>query len=76
MSLIFLYESCSMATLRHFEPLPLEIYVRVVALAPNLQRVPFYNIMKFLYHSSTIKLLSLLILIQGLYPSFKASVPC
>jgi hypothetical protein len=29
-----------------------------------LQGVPFYNVIKFLYHSSTIKLLSLLIFIK------------
>ena len=73
---IFLYKSCSIATFRYFKPLLLEIYVRVVALAPDLQRVPFYNIIKFLYYSSTIKLLLLLILIKGLYPSFKALVLC
>jgi hypothetical protein len=69
---IFLHKSCSVATPEHSEPLPLEIYVRVVALAPDLRKVPLYGATEFLYHTSTIELLSLLILIKGSYPSFKA----
>jgi hypothetical protein len=64
-----------MATPRHFEPLPLPNHVRIIALTPDLQRVSFYSVIKFLYHCSTIKLLLLLILIKWLYLSFKASVP-
>jgi hypothetical protein len=37
----FGHKSCSVATPKHFEPLPLEIYIRVVAIAPDLRRVPF-----------------------------------
>jgi hypothetical protein len=73
---IFLYKSCSVATPEHSEPLPLENYVRIVALAPDLRKVPLYGATEFLYHSSTIELLSLLILINGSYPSLKASLPC
>jgi hypothetical protein len=40
---IFLYKSCSVATPEHSEPLPLENYVRVVALAPDLQKVSVYS---------------------------------
>ena len=32
-----------MATLRHSETLLLENYVRIVALAPDLQKVSFYS---------------------------------
>src|SRR5436305_1391565 len=73
---IFLYKSCSVATPEHPEPLPLENYVRIVALAPDLPTVPLYGATEFLHHSSTAVLLSLLILIKGSYPSFKASLPC
>jgi hypothetical protein len=73
---LFRYKLCSVATPKHFGPLPLENYVRIVALAPDLRKVSFYSVIEFLYHSSTIKLLSLLILIKGWYPSFKASLPC
>ena len=64
MSPIFLYKSCSIANPRHSKPLILEIYVRVVAIAPDLQRVPFYSVIKPLHHSSTIKLLLLQIPIK------------
>ena len=66
MSPIFIYKLYSMATPKHSKPLLLEIYVYVIALAPNLQRIPFNSIIKFFYYSSTIKLLLLLILIKGL----------
>ena len=40
---------------------------------PDLQKVPFYSVIDFLYHSSTTELLIALILIKGTYPSSKAS---
>ena len=46
------------------EPLLLEIYIYIAILASDLQTVSIYNIIKFLYNSSTIKLLLLLILIN------------
>jgi len=64
------------ATPEHFEPLSLENYVRIIALTPDLRKVPLYSVTEFLPHSSIIELLSLLILMKGLYPSFKASLPC
>ena len=69
---IYLYELCSVATPKHSEPLPLENYVRIVALASDLRKVSFYSATEFLHHNSTIEFLSLLILIKGSYPSFKA----
>ena len=65
---------CSVATPRHPNTLLLLNHLRIVALPPNLERVSIYSIIKFLYHSSTIKLLLLLILIKWLYLSFKALV--
>jgi hypothetical protein len=64
---IFLYKSCSVATSEHSEPLPLENYVRIVALAPDLREVPLYGAIEFLHYSSTIELLSLLILAPHAY---------
>ena len=71
-SLIFLYKLCFVATLKYSKPFLLENYVCIVALALNLQRVPLYGTIEFLHYSSTTELLSLLILIKGCYPSFKA----
>jgi hypothetical protein len=65
---------CSVATSRHSNTLPLPNHLRIVALPSDLERVSIYSIIKFLYHSSTIKLLLLLILIKWLYLSLKALV--
>jgi hypothetical protein len=73
-SLVFLYKSCSVATPKYSLPLPLENYVHIAALAPNLRRVSFNRATGFLCHSSTIELLFLLILIKGFYPSFIVSI--
>jgi hypothetical protein len=62
---IILYKSRSVATLGHPKPLTLENYVCIVALRPNLRAASFYNIRGFLFHSSTIELILLLILIKG-----------
>jgi hypothetical protein len=48
---IIFYILYSVATPRHPEPLLLENYVRIVALTPDLQRVSFYSVIDFLYHS-------------------------
>lgn len=61
-----------MATAEHLESLPLESHVRIVALTPELQRVPFYSATYFLHHSSTIELLVSLVHIKWSYLSFKA----
>lgn len=61
-----------MAAPKHFKPLPLENYARIVTFTPELQTVPVYDKIKFLHYSSTTELLILLILIKGFYPSFKA----
>ena len=53
-------------------PLHLENYVRIVAFAPDLRKVPFHGVIEFLCYSSTIELLLLLILINGSYQSLKA----
>jgi hypothetical protein len=73
-SSILLCKLCFVATPEHSKPLRLENYVDIVALALDLRKVSFYNATEFLNHSSTIELLSLLILIKGSYPSFKASL--
>jgi uncharacterized protein len=73
-SLMLLYKLCSVAVSEHSEPLTLENYVRVVALAPDVRIVPFYGAMEFLHHSSTIELLSLLILIKRSYLSLRVSL--
>jgi hypothetical protein len=52
---------CSSSTPRHPKPLLLENYVHVVNHTPNLQRVSFYSVIGFLYHSSTIELIISLI---------------
>ena len=69
---IFFYSLCPMAIPRYLKPLLLENHVHIVALTPDLQRVSFYSVTEFLYHSSTTKLILSLILIKGSYPSFKA----
>lgn len=45
------YKLYSVATPRHPKPLLLENRIYNVALTPNLQRVFFYSIIVFLYHS-------------------------
>jgi hypothetical protein len=50
-SLIILYKSCSVATLKHSKPLSSENYARIVALAPDLQAVFVYNVTEFFYLS-------------------------
>jgi hypothetical protein len=72
MSLIIFYKLCSMATPAHLKPLLLENHVCIVALTPDLQRVSFYSVTEFLYHSSTTELILSLIFIKGSYPSSKA----
>ena len=61
-SYTFLNKLCSEATPGHPKPLLLENYVHVVGHTPNLQRVSFYSVIGFLYHSSTIELIISLIL--------------
>jgi hypothetical protein len=58
----FFYKLCSVATLGHLELFPLENHVHVVAFTPDSQRVSFYSIIEFLYHSSITKLIQSLIL--------------
>jgi hypothetical protein len=54
------------ATPGHPEPLLLENHVRIAILTPDLQRVSFYNVIGFLYHSTTTELSLSLIFINGL----------
>jgi hypothetical protein len=63
---IFSYKLYSVATAGHPEPFSLENHVRIIALTPDLQRVSFYNIIGFLHHSSTTKLITSPILIKEL----------
>jgi hypothetical protein len=56
-SRIFSYTLCFVATPGHPEPLLLENHIRIIALTPDLQRVPFYSITDFLYHSSITELI-------------------
>lgn len=60
-----------MATPGHPKPLSLKNQVRIIAFMPDLQRVSFYTIIDFLYHSSATELLLPLILVKGFYPSSK-----
>jgi hypothetical protein len=76
MTPIFMYKSCSIATTEHSKPILLENCVRIVAIAPDLWTVSIYNAIEFLYRSSTIKLLSLLILMKRLFPTFRTSLLC
>ena len=48
---IIFYKLCSIVTLGHPEPLLLENHIHIVALTPDLQRVSFYSITDFLYHT-------------------------
>jgi hypothetical protein len=54
------------ATPGHPELLLLKNHVHIIALTPDLQRVSFYNIIGFLYHSSTTELITSPILIKEL----------
>ena len=53
---ILLYKLYSVAIPKHSKRLPLENYVRIVALAPDLRTGPLYSTIEFLYHSSTTEL--------------------
>ncbi len=52
-----LYKLCSVATPKQYRPLHLENYVRIVAFAPDLRKVPFHGVIEFLRYSSTIEFL-------------------
>ncbi|KAN0122743.1 hypothetical protein V8E51_001069 [Hyaloscypha variabilis] len=65
-----------MATPRHPKPLLLGNRVHIIALTPNLQRVSFYSVIDFLYHSSTTELIPSPILRKESYPSSKALLRC
>ena len=67
---------CSVATLGHPETFPLPNHLRIVAVALDFGKGLHYSVIKFLYHSSTIKLLLLLIRTKWFYFIFKASAPC
>ena len=69
---IFSYKLYLVATPRHPKPLPLENHVYIIALTPDLQRVSFYSIVDFLYHSSATRLLLSLILVKQSYLTSKA----
>jgi hypothetical protein len=64
-SLIYFYEFIPVATPGHPEPLLLENHGYIIALTPDLQRVSYYNITDFLYHSSTTELLLSLTLVKA-----------
>jgi hypothetical protein len=69
---IVLYKSCSVANFKYSKPLVLENYVRIVAIALDLQRVSIYAAIEFLCYGSTIELLLFLILMIRFHLSFKA----
>ena len=58
-----------MTTPEHSCPGYLEIFVRIIVVAPSLRRAPFHGVTGLLHHSTTIKLLPLSNLIKYLYPS-------
>jgi hypothetical protein len=72
MSPKFLYKSCSIATSKSFKPFQQGNYRRIVAFAPSLWNVSVHRKIEFLYYSSTIGLLSLLIQVKPRYkdPSY------
>lgn len=76
MSLISLHTFRFIATPEHLEPLSLKNYSYVVALAPDLYRVSLCGVIEFLYYSSTIELLLLLIPINTFYLSSTGLLPC
>jgi hypothetical protein len=69
-----LYKSSTVATRKYSEPLPPKNYVRIVAFAPDLRRAFSHGVIEFLHHRTTIKLLSLLMLMKGSYPSLRTSL--
>ena len=73
--LILLSEPYTVATPEHSGPLSPENYIRVVTLAPDLRAASFRDAREFFNHSSTIKLLSLLIFINESHLILKALVP-
>jgi hypothetical protein len=62
----------------HIKPFPREIYVYIVALTPDLRAASFHDARELFYHSSTVKLLLLLILLKGLIrpsnPSYQVRI--
>ena len=68
MSSTFLNKLCSIATIEHYTPLPLENYLYIVALTPTLEIVSVFGTTEFLYHSSTIERLLLRILKKDVIP--------
>ena len=77
MSPIFLYKLCLVATPKHSQTFLLENYVRIVAFAPDLQKVSFYSTIELLTcsHSSTLQLLLLLIFMKGSFTNVRPCVP-
>lgn len=63
---IIFYNLCSLAAPAYPKPLLLENNICIIALMPDLQRVLFYSMTEFLYHSSSTKLILSSILIIGL----------
>ena len=59
------YKLYSMATSGYLKALLLENHVHIVAFTPDLQRVSFYSVTEFLYHSFTTELILSLILYKG-----------
>jgi hypothetical protein len=59
------------ATIEHSRLFYLENYARMPAFSPDLQRVCLHAATEFLHYSTTIKLLLLLKLIKGSYPSLR-----
>jgi hypothetical protein len=51
---------CLIANSGHFGTLLLEIYIRLVVLTPDFQKVLVYSVIEFLYYSSTTEILVLL----------------
>jgi len=71
-SLIYFSKLYSVANPGQLRPLPLENYIHIVTPTLDLQRVSFYSIIDFLYHSFATKLIISLVLIKGPYSSSMA----
>lgn len=73
---IIIYKSYAVATLQYSRPFISINYACIVAFAPYSQRASFWGVIMSLYYSTTIKLLPLIKLITGSYPSLRTPLRC
>lgn len=73
--LIVLYKSCAIATPKHSGP-PFGKLLRIAAFAIDLRIASFHVVTGSLHHSTTVKLMPLLELINNSYPSLGVPHQC